>query len=639
MLVGSLLGGLMAGPLSGAASAKNFGDLTLEQLMNESVTSVAKKEQRLSDAAAAVALITNDDIRRSGATTLPDVLRMVPGVEVAAVNAGQWAVTSRGFNSVFANKLLVLVDGRAVYTPLFSGVDWGLQQVIMEDLDKVEVIRGPGAALWGANAVNGVINIASRDAKDTQGSLVYLGGGDVHRVLGGVRHGGRIGANTYFRVFGGYQRHEANATADGLSALDEWHTTYGGFRVDREIRDAAHLTWQAGVTATDFDSGASDALNLNTLARWTRYWTADSSLEVQAFLDRQHGNEALRSRRTLDTADIMAQHNFSPVTGHAVVWGLGYRTTATRVRATNADVHVRHGYFDYSVGNIFAQDQVTLIPDQLTVTAGVKFEHNDYTGWEIQPSLSAVFKPAAEQTIWTSVSRAVRTPSQLDYEDIFSIAIGPPRPGPDGNVYFPRLVGNNQLRSEVLVAYQAGYRRQINARTSVDIAAFYNVYERVSEANGAPRFLPGSPFGIAEFSWQNLGNGHSYGLEFLLTSALTETCRLTASYSGLDMRDLPQTDSGLEEGSPKHQVKLRMSYDFAKRASVDAQFRFIDKLMLTRSYLAGDLRFSYRPDETTEISLVGQNLLNDHQAETNASPLTQFTEPKRGFYAKISRRF
>lgn len=637
MTVGALLGALTILPLT-AAEPKNFGDLTLEQLMNESITSVTKKEQRLSDAAAAIAVVTNDDLRRSGATTLPDALRMVPGVEVAAVNAGQWAVTSRGFNSVFANKLLVLIDGRAVYTPLFSGVDWILQQVMMEDVDKIEVIRGPGAALWGANAMNGVINVATREAKDTQGSLVYFGGGDVHQTLGGVRHGGRIGESTYFRVFGGYQKHQANVLADGSPASDEWQTTFGGFRLDREIRGTASFSWRAGVTTTDFDSGVSEAMNLHTLARFTRRWTPETSLEFQAYLDREHEDD-LRSRRTIDTRDVTAQQNFPVGDRHSIVWGFGYRGSDTRVRQTNPEVQVHHGYFDYNVANIFAQDQITLLPDRLTVTGGVKLEHNNLTGWETQPSLSAVFKASAEQTIWASASRAVRTPSQLDYEDLFSIAIGPPVRGPDGNIYLPRLVGNNQLRSEVLVAYQAGYRRQINARTSVDVAAFYNVYERVTEANGAPRLIPGTPFGTAEFSWRNLGNGNSYGVEVLVNAALTETWRLTASYSGLAMQDLPQTDSGLEEGSPKHQVKLRSSYDFAKRASVDAQFRFIDKLMLTRGYVAADVRFSYRPDDATEISLIGQNLLNDHQAETNASPLTQFTESKRGFYAKISRRF
>jgi outer membrane receptor protein involved in Fe transport len=407
-------------------SGKNLGDLSIEELMNESVTSVSGHEQRLGDAAAAIAVLSNDDLRRSGAATIMEALRLVPGMEVGAVNSSQMAVSARGFNGVFSNKLLVLVDGRAVYNPLFSGVYWDLQQTIMEDVDRVEVIRGPGATIWGANAVNGVVSVVTRSARDTQGTLVYGGGGDVYQALGGVRYGGRAGENTYFRTFVSYQATADYPLANGHPAGDQWQSTHGGFRLDHYPDQDTQLTWQAEATTVDLYDHTADANNINTLGRWTRQLSAESSVEVQAYYDRTSRNDAANIYAVVDTADVTAQHTLTFDPQNAVIWGLGYRFTNTVLKPAPPLIIMRKSHVRLHLFNMFVQDELKVVPDKVTLTAGIKVEHNDFTGFEFQPSVRATFKPAAQQTLWAAVSRAVRTPSETEGRDMFTALAGPP---------------------------------------------------------------------------------------------------------------------------------------------------------------------------------------------------------------------
>jgi len=269
---------------------EELAGFSLEELINIKVTSVSKREQSLNETASAIFVLSNEDIRRSGALSLPDALRQVPGMDVGAVNSSQWAVSSRGFNSIYANKLLVLIDGRAVYTPLFSGVYWDLQRPMLEDLDRVEVIRGAGGTIWGANAVNGVINVVSKSARETQGEMLYTGGGNVHQLMGGARYGGKIDADTYYRVFAAYELNDDYPLADGRSAQDDWGGWFGGFRVDRYLDADTQLTWQGDLTTSDLDEGRSDAYNVNTLGRWTRKWSDQNRLSIQAYYDRTYRN-------------------------------------------------------------------------------------------------------------------------------------------------------------------------------------------------------------------------------------------------------------------------------------------------------------------------------------------------------------
>ncbi len=622
---------------AGAAEEKDYGDLSLEELMNETVTSVSKQEQKLFDAPAAVSVLTNEDLRRSGFTTLPDALRLVPGMTVASANSREWALSARGAGFVFANKLLVLIDGRAVYTPLFSGVYWDLQQTMLEDVDRIEVIRGPGATIWGANAVNGVVNVVTRDARDTQGGLLYGGGGDVREEMAGLRYGGRLGENTYFRVFAAYQTTDDYSLADGRPAGDHWLGRHAGLRVDHHADPDTQLTCQADVT--EVESLSSDGYNANTLGRWSRRLSGDSSVEAQVYYDRTYRNEITLSEPLTDTFDLSAQHTFARGERHHIIWGGGYRFVANEIKQNNPDVLVRKGDFDLRLLNFFAQDEFTLVPDRLTLTAGLKIEHNDYTGFELQPSLRSVFKPTAGQTVWAAVSRAVRTPSAVEGRDLFTSAIGPPTTGPDGGFYVPALVGNPALRSETLWAFEIGYRVQPTPRSSVDLAVFFNDYDDIISFGETARFVPGTPVGLLEIPWENSLEEQTWGGEVSVTVSPLDRWRLVAGYGLLFQHSTGPASAVRGDQPPTHQATLRSSHDLSKRAGLDLQLRYVDALESVSAYLTADVRLFYRLTDRLEVSLVGQNLLDDRHLEQPVSAFALTSEVPRGFYGKLTWRF
>jgi iron complex outermembrane receptor protein len=641
-LIGLLLvaGGLGLAP-AGSASTNSVADLSLEDLVNIKVTSVSKKEEKLNDAAAAIFVLSNDDLRRSGVTTIADALRVVPGLHVAAIGANDWAVSARGFNSQFANKMLVMIDGRTVYSPLFSGVYWDAQQVFLDDVDRIEVIRGPGATVWGANAVNGVISIMSKSARDTPGSLVYGGGGDVHLALGGARYGGKINDDTYYRVHGNYQLTDDFQQANGQSAHDRWDLVKSGFRIDHYPSTAGQLTWQGDVYTGNLADRTGDLHGINTLGRWTQPLGERSSYEVQAFLDHTYRNNAL-AEIALDTADLTFQHTFGLSEHNDLIWGLGYRFTGTRVLGLKpagsviADKNVPLNLF-----SAFIQDEFKIIPDQLTFTLGAKVEHNDFTGLEVQPSARLVYKPTERQSVWAAVSRAVRTPSELEGTDFGIIALGVPAVGPGGALYQPAISGNPDAESEVLWAYELGYRIQPTHRISVDVAAFYNDYSRLLSRQPTG-IIPGTPLNILTFEYGNTLHGETYGSEAVLTVAATDSWRLSASYSFLMMQvegDSAGDAESLELNAPTHQVVLRSSYDFTRQASVDAQLRYVDNVRAVPAYVTADIRLSWRPTVDLELSLVGQNLLDANHPEQASTIGAPTLEVPRGFHGRITWRF
>ena len=630
--------------LSASSARQSLADMSLEQLMNETVTSVSKREQKLGDAPAAISVLSNEDLRRSGVTSIAEALRMAPGMSVGAVNSSQWAISARGFNGVYANKLLVMVDGRAVYTPLFAGVYWDLQQTMLEDIDRLEVIRGPGATVWGANAVNGVINVVTLSAKDTQGSMIYGGGGNVHQALGGGRYGGKIGEDTYYRVFGSYQLNDDYPLSNGQPANDAWQGWQGGFRLDHYVESDTHLTWQSDVTFSDLDDHVSDAYNVNTLGRWTRELSDRSSVEAQAYYDRTYRNEAMRARSTTDTIDLTMQHTFGLGERNDLIWGMGYRFIGNEIEQTSPLAALRNGDFDLHLFSAFLQDEFKVVPDKFTVTLGTKVEHNDFTGFEIQPSLRAVFKPTEHHTLWAAVSRAVRTPSEIEGSDVGAIIVGAPfEPfGPGNGFYYPTLVGNAEPDAEVLWAYELGYRLQPADFMNVEVNAFYNDYSRIITYGEFGQFIPGAPVGTAEIPFMNLQSGETYGGEASVTVAATGTWRLTASYSLLvaNIQGSPLTDpEGPERSSPRNQVALRSALDFTKRSSLDVQCRYVDSIRSVPSYITADIRISYRPTEKLELSIVGQNLLDDQHLEHGTELLSVTAEVPRGIYGKITLRF
>jgi len=612
-------------------------ELGLEDLINIQVTSVSKKEEKLNDAPAAISVLTGDDLHRSGATSVAEALRLVPGMDVGQVNAYTWAVSARGFNGQFANKLLVMVDGRSVYTPLFSGVYWDLQQQILDDLDRVEVIRGPGGSIWGANAVNGVINVVSKSAKDTQGALVYGSGGDVHLTMDGGRYGGMIGSNTYYRVFGSYQKtDDYQLSTNGGSAMDNWWGGEGGFRIDHYRGSDTHLTWQADATKSEIPGQDNDAYNANTIGRWTRELSDRSSVEVQAYYDRFFRDYLVND--TIDTLDFAAQHTFGLGEHNDIIWGIGYRFISSKVETIGPVVAITKGNYNQQIFSLFGQDEFKIIPEKLTITLGTKIEHNDITGFEFQPTVRAVFKPAENQTVWASVSRALRTPSDYEGRDLARITTGPPTNGPGGGFYLPQLVGNPDLESEVLWAYEAGYRIQPDKRVNVDLAVFYNDYSGLVSGSSPPQFVPGVPIGTATTNFVNGPKAQTYGGELAVTFAPSDTWRLTASYSLLH----EHLDPGIfltGTGDPEHQITLRSAYDFTKRASFDAQLRYVDGFPGVSSYVTADLRLSYRPIDSIELSIVAQNLFQDQHREQPGVVGTLVSQVPRGFYGKLTWRF
>jgi len=616
-------------------AATNLMELSLEELVNLQITSVSKKEQRLGDAPAAIFVLSNDDLRRSGATTIAEALRVVPGLHVAAIGSSDWAVSARGFNSQFANKLLVMVDGRAVYSPLYSGVFWDAQQMFLDDVDRIEVIRGPGATVWGANAVNGVISILSKSARDTQGGLLYGGGGDVHLALGGARYGDKIGEDTYYRVYGNYQLNDEFQQADGSPASDKWDLGKGGFRLDHYTSTDAQLTWQADAYTGNLADRSGDLFGFNTLGRWTQPIAERSSYEVQAYFDHAHRNDAL-SENAVDTADLTFQHTFGLGERNDVIWGLGYRFANMRLdQANNPAVTILDDETLLSLFSAFIQDEFQILPDKLTFTLGTKIEHNDFTGFEVQPSARLTFKPTEKQTLWAAVSRAVRTPSGTEGKEINTFDLGAPGADP-----MPRLFGNPDLKSEVLWAYELGYRIQPHHRVSVDVATFYNDYHRFigQQITG---FIPGTP-SILVVESANTLSAESYGGEAVVTVAVTDAWRLTASYSLLMLNvqgtSFTGTD-GIELNAPTHQAVLRSAYDFTQNLSLDAQLRYVDNVSSVASYITADLRLAYRPTANLELSLVGQNLLDDSHPEQASLIGSPTIEVPRGIYGKVIWRF
>ncbi|MBC8125665.1 MAG: TonB-dependent receptor plug domain-containing protein, partial [Gloeobacteraceae cyanobacterium ES-bin-144] len=474
-----------------AAVIASLADLSMEQLMNESVTSVSKKQTKLSDAAAAISIVTADDIERLGITTIPEALRLVPGLDVAQMDASRWAISSRGFNFGYANKLLVLMDGRSLYSPAFGGVQWGLQDMMLEDLDRIEVIRGPGATLWGANAVNGVINITSKSSKDTQGMLVSTALGSDEQPLTSIRYGGEVNPQLHYRMYLKYFNRDDFSLQSGGSAGDGWDGMRGGFRTDWEasVRDLVTLQGDfysmasgENVTLPQFtppfstdQKVNSDSYGGNLLGRWTRTLSETSHLSLQAYFDYFRTYNGL-TRETRRTGDIEGEYRFAVGSRHDLIWGMGYRFTTDDFNSTPITTWDPASR-DLHLFNTFLQDEITLIPDRLRFTLGSKLEHNDYTGWEIQPSARLLWTPHKQHSVWASVSHAVANPTRASREGtVVGIVF---HRDPAGLPFQSALVGNDNLVSEELDAFELGYRVEVTPELSFDLATFYNKYDNL----------------------------------------------------------------------------------------------------------------------------------------------------------------
>ena len=603
--------------------------MSLDELMDIQVTSVSKRPEKLSETASAIQLITDEDIRRAGATSLPEALRLASNLEVAQVDARQWAITARGFNNVFADKMLVLIDGRTVYTPLYAGVYWDGQQTMLADLDRIEVISGPGATQWGANAVNGVINVTTKSAKDTQGALIIAGAGTELKDSGEARYGGKLGSSLYYRVYATYSDRGDSVRLNGRNSGDAWRTGQIGFRMDYNAGTADVLTMQGDVysgTMNQFGPGNIRTNGSNLLGRWTRQLQDNSDMKLQVYYDRTHRSIPGSFTQDLKTYDVDFQHRCMLGPANDFVWGLGYRFVQDDVINTPANA-----FLPASVGrayySAFVQDEIVLSKDRLHLTLGTKVERNDYTGAELEPSARLAWRPDQKQTLWAAISHAIRTPSRID-RDLYSPAVPP-----------YRITGGGKVVSEKLLAYEAGYRVQIEPQLSLSVATFLNRYDDLRS------LTPLSP--PQAFPAENSSGlrGRSSGAELTAEWRINPKWRLHAGWTELRVHserqpgnvDRPTRDSIARD--PNHQAFLRSWLDLSSTWECDASLRYIAPIRFSSvpGYTEADLRLGWHPKPAWEFSVLGQNLLHVHHPEFN-SPGSR-RELQRAIYGKASWRF
>lgn len=616
--------------------------LSLEELMSIEVTSVAKKSQRLSDAAAAVYVITADDMRQAGVTNLPEALRLAPGVQVARIDGSRYAVSIRGFSSRFNSKLLVLMDGRTVYTPLFSGVYWEVQDLVLDDVERIEVIRGPGGTLWGANAVTGVINIITKSAKDTQGGLLEAHGGNIDRG-GALRYGGKLGESGYFRAYAKFSDNNELKFTSGGDAHDASDRQQAGFRIELAPSGADALTLQGdaykgraqqtgGVSTLSFPAGTyflpdtADNSGANVLFRWRHTLSQNSDWQLQAYFDHTSQQDAVLDQR-IDTADIEFQHRFPLSDAHDITWGAGYR-------------HIRddlNGSFTLSFSpeqkssnlfSAFVQDEIRL-QDNLRLTLGSKFEHNDYSGFEYQPSARLLWRPTKTDTWWAAVSRAVRTPSRTDHDATLNYLVFP------GGAIVLQSQSTPAFESENLLATEIGYRGQFGPNLSMDATVFHHDHSNL-RTRSATTVIPGFPQYWSQ-SYVNDMEGSTQGVELTGNLQVSPTWRLRASYSFLDM-DMRLTGGSTDaasvstvEGSvPRHMAQLHSQHDLGHNVQLNASLYYTDRLpyLDIDHYTRFDLRLAWQATRDLELSLTGQNLFDPRHVEYDAVDVTASAIPR-----------
>jgi iron complex outermembrane receptor protein len=650
---------LMTLPLRAQLQPRDLAAKSIEELMNIEVTSASKKEQKLSQVAAAIFVITQEEIRRSGALNIPDLLRMVPGLDVAQINASTWAISARGFNLQFANKLLVLIDGRAVYTPLFGGVYWDTVDVPLDDIERIEVIRGPGGTVWGANAVNGVINIITKNAEETQGGLVTGGGGVQAQGFGTVQYGGKINEDNKYRIFTKYASNDHFPDLNGQDGNDSWHLLHGGFRMDSALSSKDSLMTQGdiytgseGAIITHSVFFPPDNIDVNALARvsggnvltrWSHIFSSRFDTTLQFYFDRydRDGPDLDESR---DTFDVDFQNHIRLGVRQDLIWGAGYRHTADETIGT-----IDHAFIPANnasqLFNAFVQDQITLESDRVTLYVGSKFQNDYFAGFDVQPSIRLAWTPNNHRTFWAAVSRAIRTPTR---RDVGLDAVLAALPGPAEVV----LLGNPNMKPEDVIAYEIGYREQPNNRVSLDFTAFFNVYHSLESLEPSPSFFDSTsvpPLLVLPTLLDNRLYGTTQGVEASVSWHITHAWTLSPGYSFLKMNlhtdatSLDSTSVANTEGSnPDHQGQLLSHVELSRGISWDANAYFVGPLPIESvpSYTRLDTQVRWKLGERIELNLVGQNLLKDHHAEfNNVLQSINSSLIKRSTYAKLTWQF
>ena len=615
------------------AEAGDLTKLSLEDLLSTEVTSVAKKPQRVDEAAAAVFVIDQEDIRRSGATTIPDLLRMVPGLEVGALTSGAFAVSARGFNGRSSNKLLVLVDGRAIYLSALSGVFWDQQLVPVEDIQRIEVVRGPGAALWGANAVNGVINIVTKHAVDTLGAAATAQAGTDNDRRFDARYGFQLGEAGALRLYAtGVDRHDM-AQLGSVIVANPSRGIQGGFRVDVDPNEQDALTLQGDLNSGSYHFNQSPLFNPATLplpanggysgadvlGRWSRTWDAQTGMALQAYWDHVHrSDEGLNG--SADQLDLDLSGHFQATPRQALIWGAGFRQTSDHVLGQSflflSPDHRRDNWY-----GAYGEDDIALT-SRLNLSIGAKIEHNDYSGFEFQPSIRAIWRSPQGWSVWGAISRAVRTPSRFEEDlTLFTSALE----------LLPGALG-----SEKLTAYEIGWRGQLWSGAALDVAGYHQVYKDLI-AETVTGFIPPSGPAITRFG--NSASAHNTGVEVALNDRLTPNWTVKASGSWQSLKiptpGLLNAVSGSvvdAAASPATQFSLRSQWNVTDDVDFDVWIRRVGQLDAgaVKAYTDLDLRLAWRPTAHIEVSVSGFNLLSRERVE--------FRDPTEPLTAVIQRR-
>jgi iron complex outermembrane recepter protein len=610
-------------------------NLGLEDLMKIEVTSVSKRPERLLDAAASIYVITGEEIRRAGVTSLPEALRLAPNLQVAQVSGPGYAITARGFNATSANKLLVLIDGRSVYTPLFSGVFWDAQDVLLEDVERIEVISGPGGTLWGVNAVNGVINVITRSAKDTRGGLLAAGAGN-READAAMRYGAPLGDDGNYRVYAKYFQRNHTETADGKTKDDAWHKSQAGFRADweRAIGQFTIIGTAYKGTEGQPQSGAAamsgvtlptiPISGVNLTASWKHAIGPSSDITLEAYYDRTERTIPPTFGDKLNIFDVQLLHSLRLGRMHNVAWGAEYRYGMDRVHNSSSFAFLPAN-LNQKWASLFGQDEMTLWKN-VRLSIGARVEHNDYTGSEFLPNARFAWKAATGHMLWAAASRAVRAPSRLDRDTY--VPASPPF----------LLAGGPNFRSETATVYELGYRGQPTTTVDYSITTFYAEYDHLRTTEVAPS--------RRSFFLGNGMKGTTSGVEVWSTYQATRAWRLSAGFSGLRerLRLKPGSNdtngvSSQEGKDPAQSWRLRSSLDLPYNIEFDVIGRRVSELTfpLVPGYTAVDVRCGWRPSRALEVSLTAQNLFDRGHGEF-ASAATR-TEFGRSVFIKISSRF
>lgn len=632
---------------------------TLEDLMNVEVTSVSRRDQRLAEVGSAISVLTAEDIRRSGATNIPDLLRLVPGVDVAQVDAHTWAISIRGYNDVFANKVLVVIDGRSVYSPLTSGVNWDQQDVPIEDISRIEVIRGAAGTIWGANAVNGVISITTKKATPGEGGLVRSGAGSRGSLDGLLQYGGATGTNGAYRIFADYQDTAALPKSSAVPSDDDWHSLHGGVRVDLNLSPRDALTVEGDTEhaeASNTSSGGnqyrSTSAGADLVANWVRTLANGSEMFLGIYDDWY--NRTSQAAELRNTFDVDLHHHLTAGPRNDILWGLGYRVTTDRT-TPGGGISYMPADVTQNLFSAFARDEIRL-SNPMSLTLGSKIEHNAYTGFEFEPGVQLVFRTSPKQRFWLSFARAVREPARADTD----LQLGPgPSPQPSGGVAMTEVLGTPGDKSEHALTWEAGHRYEWvrggghawNRNISLDSTVFYSVFHNLSTV------VPGSPFlepGTSDeliypFYYRNTATGHTYGGEAYATWKASDRWSVNLGYSvthiDIDRDDLlDATPGSTDSTTPRGQFQFRNQFSVWKKIEWDTSLFQVSALGSGGSgnvagYTRLDSRLGRHFGEFFDISVAGQNLLQPTHAESGDWNGYLHSLIARSIYLKLSFRF